>query len=101
MTRSVTIVNTSNCDNEPCLVNGILLQAGEMIVLESEKAQDVKVTPIKALTPIRPFGRKNSNVGEGRVQQVLPEVHVEWKDAEGGSMLCPEDTCTMLDYAGV
>ena len=88
MTRSVTIVNTSNWDNEPCLVNGTLLQVGEQITLAADKETNIKVEPIATLAPIMPFGNVKNRT-EGHIPQVMPEVRVRW--VEGGGMIREAD----------
>ena len=85
MTRSVTIVNSSNWDGEPLLIDGVVLEAGDMLTLAVGKQQHgltILVTPVGSIKPTRPFGTTKDS-GPDHIKQVMPEVQVVWKVGAG------------------
>ena len=76
MTRSITIVNTSNWDEEPCTVDGILLMPGEMVTIglgDKETDRSVSVSAVQTPRTARPFGTPGDSPF-----QVMPEARVAW-----------------------
>ena len=72
MTRSVTIVNTSNWDEEPYMVNGVLLMPGEMLAI-TEYEMSVELKAVNTTRSPRPYSSGGDNPF-----QILPEVRVAW-----------------------
>ena len=96
MTRSVTIVNSSNWDNEPCLVNGVLLGVGEKITIDATKGVSVKVEPVETIEAPKPFGwMEGREEGQVHIPQVLPQVQVVW--VKGGGMLRREEDISRVE----
>ena len=89
MTRSITIVNTSNWDGEPVIVDGCVLQAGERITIGMPKGEvkRIEVESARSVAPNIPFGIDDGS--KDHVTQVVPEVEVKWKRA--GVMVKPRD----------
>ena len=89
MTYYVTIVNTSNYDEEDLLVNGggkeERLRPGEQVTLGLTKGEshELEIEPVDSVTSVqpRPFMRPGlTNRGRARSDiQLLPSVEVTWR----------------------